>query len=169
MEVWSPDAPFCPVCGTLLVLPDYGSVQCDKCPYTVPLAGMSTVADLRGVVAIGNADARKSISSEISLVDFVHASLSRFADMPKAAVVTQSYPKPQPEWYQEYAATLAAKAGDKNAHASKAAKRAVVNEECPKCKNPQMEYYTMQLRSADEGQTVFYECVKCGHKFSVNT
>ncbi|OVA19599.1 zinc finger protein [Macleaya cordata] len=47
--------------------------------------------------------------------------------------------------------------------------RAVVNEACPKCRNPQLEYYTKQLRSADEGQTVFYECPKCRHKFAVNT
>ncbi|KAG0584535.1 hypothetical protein M758_3G217100 [Ceratodon purpureus] len=46
--------------------------------------------------------------------------------------------------------------------------RAVVNDECPKCKNPSLEYYTKQLRSADEGQTVFYECPKCHHKFSQN-
>ncbi|KAL3690601.1 hypothetical protein R1sor_016910 [Riccia sorocarpa] len=46
--------------------------------------------------------------------------------------------------------------------------RAVVNDECPKCKNPQLEYYTRQLRSADEGQTVFYECAKCQYKFSQN-
>jgi DNA-directed RNA polymerase I subunit RPA12 len=26
----------------------------------------------------------------------------------------------------------------------------------------------MQLRSVDEGSTVFYECVKCSHKFSQN-
>jgi hypothetical protein len=51
------------------------------------------------------------------------------------------------------------------------AKRATVKEECPKCKHPFMEFYTMQLRSADEGQTVFYECpaATCGHKFSINT
>ncbi|XP_062214800.1 DNA-directed RNA polymerase I subunit RPA12-like [Phragmites australis] len=47
--------------------------------------------------------------------------------------------------------------------------RAVANESCPKCSNPQLEYYTKQLRSADEGQTVFYECPECRHKFSVNT
>ncbi|EFJ32874.1 hypothetical protein SELMODRAFT_83849 [Selaginella moellendorffii] len=48
-------------------------------------------------------------------------------------------------------------------------RRCGVNEDCPKCKNPQLEYYTRQLRSADEGQTVFYECPKCRHKFSQNT
>lgn len=30
--------------------------------------------------------------------------------------------------------------------------RATVDEPCPRCKNPVLEYYTMQLRSADEGQ-----------------
>lgn len=49
------------------------------------------------------------------------------------------------------------------------ARRATVEEECPKCRNPTMNYWTMQLRSADEGQTVFYECPKCHHTFSTNT
>lgn len=92
--------------------------------------------------------------------------------MPSLSVVTHSHSRPVPEWLVEYRATHGtaeekATAG-KEAAAKKPA-RAVVSEECPKCKNPTMEFYTMQLRSADEGQTVFYECPKCSHKFSVNT
>lgn len=46
--------------------------------------------------------------------------------------------------------------------------RATVDEYCPKCNHFGLEFYTMQLRSADEGQTVFYECPKCFHKYSQN-
>lgn len=49
------------------------------------------------------------------------------------------------------------------------AQRALVAEECPKCKNPKMYFWTQQLRSADEGQTVFYECPKCEHRYSINS
>lgn len=37
----------------------------------------------------------------------------------------------------------------------------VVERQCPQCKNNQMSYATLQMRSADEGQTVFYTCTKC--------
>ncbi len=47
-------------------------------------------------------------------------------------------------------------------------KHAKIDEPCPKCSHPELYFYTMQLRSVDEGSTVFYECPKCNHKFSQN-
>lgn len=37
----------------------------------------------------------------------------------------------------------------------------IVERKCPQCQNDTMSYATLQLRSADEGQTVFYTCTKC--------
>lgn len=37
----------------------------------------------------------------------------------------------------------------------------VVERRCPACGNDKMSYATLQLRSADEGQTVFYTCTRC--------
>ncbi|KAL7467890.1 hypothetical protein ACHAXS_008124 [Conticribra weissflogii] len=47
-------------------------------------------------------------------------------------------------------------------------KRMVVEEPCVKCGAPEVGFYTVQLRSVDEGQTVFYECPKCSHTWSLN-
>lgn len=41
----------------------------------------------------------------------------------------------------------------------------VVDRQCPQCQNDKMSYATLQLRSADEGQTVFYTCTKCKYVF----
>eukprot|EP01090_Pellita_catalonica_P011304 TRINITY_DN22897_c0_g1_i1.p1 TRINITY_DN22897_c0_g1~~TRINITY_DN22897_c0_g1_i1.p1 ORF type:complete len:134 (+),score=14.77 TRINITY_DN22897_c0_g1_i1:3-404(+) len=48
--------------------------------------------------------------------------------------------------------------------------KATIREPCPECGHPQMYFHTAQLRSVDEGTTVFYECCdsKCGHKWSQN-
>ena len=40
----------------------------------------------------------------------------------------------------------------------------VIQHPCEKCGREEVRYYTQQLRSADEGTTVFYEC-ECGHKY----
>jgi len=99
-------------------------------------------------------------------------------DFPHAVARTQSFPKPAAEWLVEWSVQRAAARGEVAAEdvgaavlkaaGKAAAKRAVVDEPCPKCKAPTMEYWTAQLRSADEGQTVFYACVGCGHSHSVN-
>ncbi|EGV64896.1 DNA-directed RNA polymerase I core subunit rpa12 [Yamadazyma tenuis] len=45
---------------------------------------------------------------------------------------------------------------------------ATIKEKCPKCGHDEMQYHTLQLRSADEGATVFYTCTSCGYKFRTN-
>ena len=40
----------------------------------------------------------------------------------------------------------------------------IVDRVCIKCGNTRMSYHTQQTRSADEGQTVFYKCISCGHQ-----
>lgn len=45
----------------------------------------------------------------------------------------------------------------------------IVERKCPQCKNDKMSYATLQLRSADEGQTVFYTCTKCKYKETENS
>ncbi|XP_052754477.1 DNA-directed RNA polymerase I subunit RPA12 [Galleria mellonella] len=45
----------------------------------------------------------------------------------------------------------------------------VVERKCPKCGGERMSYATLQLRSADEGQTVFYTCISCKYKETENS
>ena len=39
----------------------------------------------------------------------------------------------------------------------------VVDAECPKCGNDKAEFWTRQMRAADEAETRFFKCTKCGH------
>jgi len=40
-----------------------------------------------------------------------------------------------------------------------------VDIECPKCGHGKAYYWSLQTRAADEGETRFYKCVKCGNKW----
>ena len=83
----------------------------------------------------------------------------KFTEFNAPDVVTTSRPRPKPHWVDEE---------EVDNSAQNANKHAVIAEPCPKCTHHEMYFYTMQLRSVDEGSTVFYECPKCSHKYSVN-
>lgn len=42
--------------------------------------------------------------------------------------------------------------------------RSQIERKCEHCDSGLFYFYTKQLRSVDEGQTVFYECVECKFK-----
>lgn len=74
-------------------------------------------------------------------------------------VTTRSAPFVKPSWASDLGDVINAK---------QTSKHATIEEPCPKCGHNELLFYTMQLRSVDEGSTVFYECPKCSHKYSVN-
>lgn len=77
--------------------------------------------------------------------------------------VTYSADRPTPVWAKtdtEQASFLRQTSSDPV--------RATIEEPCVRCGHAEVGYYTVQLRSVDEGQTVFYECPACRHTWSVN-
>lgn len=88
-----------------------------------------------------------------------HSHLSEMSSLP--TTTTYSMSRPMPLWAktEEEQAAL---------RQSKEPKRATIEEPCIRCGHPEVGYYTVQLRSVDEGQTVFYECPNCKHTWSIN-
>lgn len=82
---------------------------------------------------------------------------SSFTACQIAEVVTKSAPRPKPAWLN-----------DDDGDGADGNENVIIEEPCPKCGHPEQYFYTMQLRSVDEGSTVFYECPKCNNKYSVN-
>ena len=78
----------------------------------------------------------------------------------KNYVVTKSETRSIPDWLST--------ADIKKTKKDTGKDRMTVDEPCPKCSHSWVEFYTVQLRSVDEGSTVFYECPSCGHNWSQN-
>lgn len=87
------------------------------------------------------------------------SNLSSMPDIP--AITTYSADQPTPLWAKSDAEQAALRQSYEPV-------RATIEEPCVKCGAPEVGYYTVQLRSVDEGQTVFYECQRCKHTWSVN-
>ena len=84
-----------------------------------------------------------------------------YDDLPQNKVITKSAHREIPTW-------LSTSIAEKKSVKDSNKERMTVDEPCPKCSHDWVEFYTVQLRSVDEGSTVFYECPSCGHNWSQN-
>ena len=155
---------FCPSCHSLLDLPDVDLVlRCLHCKYQVAFKGQPPPSS--------HAPRLCPSTSTALLAHLLFSPLRCAADdrrLERLSVSTK-YNKSTPSHPSDAPndAELDAVADSVNSDRL-SSRRATVNESCPKCKHPQLYFYTMQMRSVDEGQTVFYECVNCGHNFSTD-
>ena len=90
------------------------------------------------------------------LCDYCGFSNKHFSNRP---IITRKKLPPSKRLLQ-----LTKKRGEKNDQPG----RATIEGLCEKCGNDQLTFYTKQMRSADEGLTTFYECLKCGWGYSEN-
>lgn len=143
---------FCPVCGTFFDLRQVGTeYQCRKCLTKKNCLKSTYDHDMDQSAIAGN-----RMMFTRSIVEFPSAS----AWLNKT-LASKGLSGPSNMSKKEDA--------DSDSDDGIGAQRALVSEECQKCKNPKMFFWTQQLRSADEGQTVFYECPNCGHRLSINS
>ena len=82
-------------------------------------------------------------------------------DIPAQTVVSQSKPADFPSLLRQ---KLHSSIQTIEKH--KIETKALTNEKCPKCGRDEVRYNTLQLRSADEGTTVFYYC-DCGYTYGL--
>ncbi|CAN8102206.1 unnamed protein product [Discula destructiva] len=76
-------------------------------------------------------------------------------------IITKSKPSDFPSYLrQKLSTTQTIKRHEVNTEA-------ITNQTCTKCGREEVRFSAVQLRSADEGSTIFYTC-DCGHKWSEN-
>lgn len=78
-------------------------------------------------------------------------------------VITESAPNAFPSSLRAKRSAVKTSIGDDELEDA-----AIIKETCPQCGNDEMSFHTLQMRSADEGATVFFTCTNCGYKFSQN-
>lgn len=129
---------FCPSCGSLLDVPgDEDVIKCLPC-------GMVQDASSKCVTSF-------------------RSSLIIFSVYDNLTITTRSHPSAFPSALLQKRQLVHT---DSSHQDRDRAKEATIQETCPQCGNDEMHFYTMQMRSADEGSTVFYTCPKCNYKFS---
>ncbi|KAI1335459.1 hypothetical protein F5Y15DRAFT_419946 [Xylariaceae sp. FL0016] len=83
-------------------------------------------------------------------------------DIVAKTIVTESKPSDFPSLLRQKLSIV------QHVEAHKVETEALTNEQCVKCGGSEVRYSAVQLRSADEGSTIFYTCGTCGYKWNEN-
>ncbi|KAJ3751195.1 DNA-directed RNA polymerase I kDa polypeptide [Lentinula detonsa] len=132
---------FCPACGALLDLPKDSelNVLCEQCGYQEP-AKCKAVCEPLG---------------------WRHTLLISNKAYENIKITTRSHPDAFPSALRQKRKTQT-KTHDSDNLGD------LVSEKCPECGHSEAYSKSLQLRSADEGSTVFYTCASCKHGWRVN-
>jgi transcription elongation factor S-II len=100
----------------------------------------------------------KSVTNTTFRVNVLNGSID-IADIPNMTPQQMN-----PKYWEEIVNTNNAKDNVLNSF-----KKNTTNDyECSNCHKSECEYYTAQIRSADEGSTIFLECIPCGFKWKID-
>ena len=119
------------------------------------MPAMAAIGSLVFCTACGNLLEGSSGDRSVTLICEVCGTHNK--DTASTSITTKSNPTAFPSALRAKRSTI------QNLTDEDVQKDAVIKQTCPECGRKEMRYYTQQLRSADEGTTVFYSC-ECGHK-----
>lgn len=128
---------FCTACGNLLE----GSLGDKKAILKCEICGTEN----------------KGCIQQLSVLIGHMADCRRFVDTASTSITTTSKPSAFPSTLRSKRSAVQTLTEEDTQTTAK------IKMTCEVCGREEMRYYTQQLRSADEGTTVFYVC-DCGHK-----
>jgi DNA-directed RNA polymerase I subunit RPA12 len=129
----------------MLLVDRAGDVACQVCPYR------SHLSSLQRRPSSSSSSAAKSGKSD------------QRGELPTTLAYYSTTVRPVPLWAKSpEEQDRLRRAGTDGAAAQ------TIDEPCVRCGHTPVAYRTAQLRSVDEGQTVFYDCPRCRHTWSVH-